>query len=303
MRSLQANPLNPGERGIALIAVLGFLATMSLLTIGVVSAARTTVTNASRHLVRAQAQAAIESGIDFAANQLAQARGTAPALLSQPETLEIGGFRVQVSVRPERAKIDLNFADAQLLATLFRAGGANHDDAQALAASVEDWRDGDDLLHLKGAEFRQYKEQGLDYGPANGFFVSVDELRLVLGMTEKIYACVRPQLTILTQSPGIELEMAAPMIRRALGLEERSEANGAAGASVIASQLITPGQVFEITARLEDTVRHVKRSERVMIRITGDPNDLFWSLNIEPAIPLEAAARRHCPSKGSSFPQ
>ncbi len=302
MRNILANPLNAGERGIALIAVLGFLATMSLLAIGVVSAARTTVTNASRHLVRAQAQAAIESGIDFAANQLAQARGTAPALLSQPETLEIGGFRVQVSVRPERAKVDLNFADADLLATLFRAGGASHDDAQALAASVEDWRDGDDLLHLKGAEFRQYKEQGLDYGPANGFFVSVDELRLVLGMTGQIYACVRPQLTILTQSPGIELEMAAPMIRRALGLEERSEANGAAGASVIASQLITPGQVFEITARLEDSVRQVKRSERVMIRITGDPNDPFWSLNIEPAIPLEAAARRHCPAKSPSFP-
>lgn len=302
MRNILANPLNAGERGIALIAVLGFLATMSLLAIGVVSAARTTVTNASRHLVRAQAQAAIESGIDFAANQLAQARGTAPALLSQPETLEIGGFRVQVSVRPERAKVDLNFADAELLATLFRAGGASHDDAQALAASVEDWRDGDDLLHLKGAEFRQYKEQGLDYGPANGFFVSVDELRLVLGMTGQIYACVRPQLTILTQSPGIELEMAAPMIRRALGLEERSEANGAAGASVIASQLITPGQVFEITARLEDSVRQVKRSERVMIRITGDPNDPFWSLNIEPAIPLEAAARRHCPAKSPSFP-
>ncbi len=301
MRNTSANHLNAGENGIALIAVLGFLATMSLLTIGVVSAARTTVANASRHLVRAQAQAAIESGIDFAANQLVQARGTAPALLSQPETLEIGGFRVQVSVRPERAKVDLNFADAELLATLFRAGGASHDDAQALAASVEDWRDGDDLLHLKGAEVRQYKEQGLDYGPPNRFFASVDELRLVLGMTEQIYACVRPQLTILTQSPGIELEMAAPMIGRALGLEERSEANGAAGASVIAGQLITPGQVFEITARLEDAARHVKRAERVMIRITGDPNDPFWSLNIDPAIPLEEAARRHCPAKSPSL--
>ena len=302
MRNIPANPMNAGENGIALIAVLGFLATMSLLTIGVVSAARTTVANASRHLVRAQAQAAIESGIDFAANQLVQARGAAPSLLSQPETMEIGGFRVQVSVRPERSKVDLNFADADLLATLFRAGGASHDDAQALAASVEDWRDGDDLLHLNGAEHRQSEGAGLTYGPANKYFASPDELRLVLGMTEQIYACVRPQLTTLTQSPGLEVEMAAPMIRRALGLEERSDATGQTGPSVIVGQLITPGQVYEITARLEDTARHVKRAERVMIRITGDPNDPVWSLNIEPAIPLEAAALRHCPAKSASRP-
>ncbi len=300
MHKQAANKTHTAERGVALIAVLGFLAAMSLITMGVVSAARTTVTNASRHLARAQAQAAIESGIDYAANQLADARGTAPALLSSPQTLEIGDFRVQLSVRKERSKVDLNFADANLLAVLFRAGGANQDQAQALASAVEDWRDGDDLLHLNGAEQRQYGNAGLAYGPANKYFSSLDEVRLVLGMTDQIYACIRPQLTILTQSPGIDVDGAAPMIRRELGLQEPSGAQGLTGSSVVSDQLMTPGEIYEITAQLEEDTKHLKRSERVSVRITGTPADPYWSLNIEAARPLEDAARNHCPSESAA---
>jgi general secretion pathway protein K len=296
MRKGTTDKTSRGERGVALIAVLGFLAAMSLITIGVVSAARTTIANASRHLDRAQAQAAIESGIEYAASQLATARGTAPTLLSSPETLKIGGIRVQISVRPERAKVDPNYADANLLAALFRAGGASFDQAQALASAVEDWRDGDELVHLNGAERRQYEAAGLAYGPANKYFTSVDELRLVFGVTGEIFGCIRPQLTILTQSPGIDVESAAPMIRRELGLQDEAGAKGLAGPTIVGGQLITPGEVFEITARLEDPAKQIRRSERVAVRITGNPADAYWSLNIEPALPLEAAARRDCPS-------
>ena len=283
------------QRGIALIAVLGFLAVMSLIAIGVVSVARTTVENASRHLLRAQAQAAIESGIDYGANTLASARGTVPALLSMPETIEIGGFRVKISARSERGKVDLNFADASLLEAVFRAGGAGKEQAQALSAAVEDWRDGDDLLHLNGAERRQYEDAGLSYGPANKFFAAVGELRLLLGMTDRIFNCVRPQLTVLTQAPGIEVEAASPMMKRAMGIETALGSSPGQVASVLSNRLIAPGDVYEVSAELEDSKQKIRRSERVSVRLTGNPSDPTWSLHIEAATPSDEAAKIACP--------
>lgn len=259
---------------------------MSLITIGIVGAARTAATGASRELVRAQAQAAVESGVDYAVNALLTAQGFAPSLLAKPEAVSVGGFRVIVSVRPEHAKVDLNYADANLLALLFQSGGADRKRADALAAAVEDWRDGDDLLHVNGAERQQYVAAGLDYAPANQFFRSPDELRLVLGIDRRLYDCVRPQVTILSQRQGIELDFASPAIRTMVGIDKNSIPDLA---------VVKPGDSFEITARLEDAARGVRRSEMAVVRITGDPSNPYSALSFEPARPLEDAAVRSCP--------
>lgn len=300
MDELTLNPAGRGERGMALVAVLGFLAVMSLVVLSVVGASRTTMNSTSRQLLRAQSQAAIESGVELAANILVTARGTLPELLSQRQTLEIGGFRVAISARPERAKVDLNHADQVLLTALFRAAGADSDKAQALAAAVEDWRDADDLVHLNGAELGQYRQAGRTYGPANRLFEAVGQLRYVLGIDDAIFACVRPELTILTQSPGIEVAAADPRIQRLLGVEPQSQGSELSSASLAGGQLIAPGDVFEITAELDDPVRKVRRAERVSIRITGNPEEPYWILDIEPEFPLRDQAASACPSPTST---
>lgn len=276
------------ERGVALVVVLGFLAVMALITIGIVGAARMTANSASRELARAQAQAAVESGIDHAIAALLKAQGFAPPLLSKSEIVEVGGFRVQVSARPEFAKVDLNYADGNLLAMLFEAGGANQKRAQALAAAVEDWRDGDDLVHVNGAERREYEEAGAGRVPANRFFTSPDELRFVLGMNRTLYDCVRPEVTILAQRQGIDIDFASDAIRRVAGLDQPP-----LGAPVP----MKPGDVYEITARLNDAKRGVRRAERAVVRITGNPSDPYAVLSIEPAYPLDEAAERSCPKR------
>lgn len=282
------------ERGIALVVVLGFLAVMSLIAIGVVGASRTTVVNASRNLVRVQAQAAVESAVNHAIAELVAARTLVPDIVSAPRQISAGGFTVTVSARPEHTKVDLNYADANLLGILFRAGGADPDTAQALAAAVEDWRDGDDLVHLKGAERREYEDAGLGYGPPNAFFASVDELRLVRGVTGPLFDCLKPQVTIFSQRQGIDIDNAAPMIRQAAGVDGLSNV-GATSRSVISDQAIAAGDVFEITARLDDTKRKVRRAERVIVRITGNPRDPYWIMSTEAAYPIEEAAQRACP--------
>lgn len=278
--------LRSDERGVALVVVLGFLAVMSLITIGIVGAARTAATGASRELVRAQAQAAVESGVDYAINALLTARGFAPDLVTKPETIVVGGFRVSVSVRPEIAKVDLNYADANLLALLFVSGGAERERANALASAVEDWRDGDNLVRVNGAERRDYELAGLGYGPANQFFRSPDELRLVLGVDRRLYDCVRKEVTILSQRPGLAIEFASSAIRRAAGID---------GAPVSGALELKPGDVFEITARLDDAARGVRRAERAIVRLTGNPADPYAVLSFEPARPLDEAAARGCP--------
>jgi general secretion pathway protein K len=282
------------ERGIALVAVLGFLAVMSLIALGVVGASRATVVNASRNLARVQAQAAVESAVNHAVAELVAARSLLPDIVKQPQQIQVGGYIVTVAVRPEHTKVDLNYADANLLSILFRAGGADPDTAQALAAAVEDWRDGDDLVHVNGAERGAYEEAGLKYGPANAFFESVDELRLVRGVTEPLFACLKPEITVFSQRQGIDIDNAAPMIRAAAGLDDRED-DGRSAPSVISDQAIAGGDVFEITAHIDDAKRGIRRAERVIVRITGNPRDPYWVMSVEPAYPIEEAARRSCP--------
>jgi general secretion pathway protein K len=282
------------ERGIALVVVLGFLAVMALIAIGVVGASRTTVANASRHLVRVQAQAAVESAVNVAIAELVAARTSMPDIVTKPREISAGGFAVTITARPEQTKVDLNYADANLLSILFRAGGADPDTAQALAAAVEDWRDGDDLLHVNGAERREYEDAGLGYAPANAFFASIDELRLVRGVTEPLFSCLRPEITIYSQRQGIDIDNAAPMIRRAAGVEGLDD-EGVTRQSVLSEQVIAPGDVFEITARLDDAKRNVRRAERVVVRITGNPRDPYWIMNVAAANPIDDAAKQSCP--------
>lgn len=275
----------PDERGIALIAVLGFLTVMSLLVLSVTSAARTSVNASARHLARLQAQAAVDSGIEMAVNQLIDGQQLAPPVLAGPQALEIGGYRVVVSARPESAKIDLNFADVALLMGMFRAAGAGDDEASALASAVLDWRDGDDLLHINGAEKNEYAAAGLKYGPADKPFESVDELRLVLGVTPALFACLRGEVTVLAQNASVDVDHASALVRRAAGVSADNPKGSASTFSVISGQAIGVGEVYEITARVDDRKRGIRRGERVAVRITGNRQDPFWTLAAGPAPP------------------
>jgi general secretion pathway protein K len=291
---------NDGQRGIALIAVLGFLTVMSLLTISVVGASRTSINGATRHLARVQAEAAVESGVNLAVVQLIAARILAPPVLSAPQQFAIGGYDVVVAARPESSKIDLNFADLPLLMGMFRAAGADPDQASALASAVLDWRDADDLLHVNGAEAREYEAAGLRYSPSNRLFESVAELRLVLGVTNAIFNCLRPDLTVHAQRADVDLASASPLVRRAAGVNPDEPKSPPPAQSVISGQAVGAGEIFEITARIDDLSRRVRRAERVVVRITGNQREPYWTLSAEPAFPAIDAAARACPKQTAS---
>jgi len=103
---------------------------------------------------------------------------------------------VYISVRDEASKIDLNKAPEALLAALFASVGVDPGNAQSLADAIADFRDPDNLRRVRGAEAADYRDAGLDWGPKNAPFQTVEELQQVLGMTAEIYRRVAPDVSV-----------------------------------------------------------------------------------------------------------
>ena len=123
-------------------------------------------------------------------------------------------MQIAVSARNEAAKIDLNFAAEPLLKQVFVSGGASEEEADAIVAAVKDWTDADNLKRPNGAEADDYRTAGRKVLPANDFFIAIEELQNVLGVSPKLYNAVAPFLTVNARSPGIDPQTASINVMR-----------------------------------------------------------------------------------------
>jgi general secretion pathway protein K len=107
-------------------------------------------------------------------------------------------------VTDESGRIDLNRADLELLTGLYTAVGGASLSAEAFAARIADWRDSDEEQTEDGAEAPDYSSAGLGYGPYNGPFRSVEEMRLVLGLSEADFDRLAPFVTVFNASGMVD---------------------------------------------------------------------------------------------------
>ncbi len=190
----------PGrQRGIAFVLVLWVVAMLTIL-LGSFSLIARTENLQARHLFdTTQARYAAEAGLNLAAYEL---RKSDPMQRwvgdGRPYAFNFGDAEVEVRITDDSGKLNLNAADPTVLTNLFMARGVPQDKAEALAAAIRDWVDGDDETTLNGAEMPEYKAAGLSYGPANAPFNTVSELQQVLGMNYELFTQVEPALTIYT---------------------------------------------------------------------------------------------------------
>jgi general secretion pathway protein K len=119
-------------------------------------------------------------------------------------TLRFDHGTARLAVADESGRIDLNSADAELLSGLFDAAGGSSLSPQAFAGRVADWRDADEEQTEEGAERTDYASEGLNYGPRNGPFRSVEELRLVLGLSEQDFNRLAPYVTVFNASGMVD---------------------------------------------------------------------------------------------------
>jgi general secretion pathway protein K len=185
------------QKGIALILVLWVSVLIAVLLASFSLSARVEALQGRNLLDSTRARYAAEAGMHRAAYEL---RGSNPDTRwiadGRVYPLEFEGFEVEVEIFDETGKVDINVADALLLAAMFQFGGLDEVEADALAAAVMDWRDPDNLISVNGAEEDAYKAADRSYTPRNAPFETVSEIQQVLGMSFELYRELEPLMTI-----------------------------------------------------------------------------------------------------------
>lgn len=135
---------------------------------------------------------------------------------------ELGEGTLNVVIEDEERKINLN--------TLVLPNGNAPDDQKlsifrrlleileidpSLADAIVDWLDNDDTPRVGGAESSYYSSQPFPYRSKNDLLDTVDELRLVRGVTLEVFEKLRPFVTVYS-SGKINLNTAPKQILMAL---------------------------------------------------------------------------------------
>lgn len=116
--------------------------------------------------------------------------------------------KIRVRLLSETGKVDLNKADQVLLEGLMTHAPIDADLQIKLVNAILDWRDGDDLVRIDGAEKKEYKDAGLIYQPRNKPFQSIEELQLVLGMNEQVFTWIENLVTVYSGQANVDLAQA-----------------------------------------------------------------------------------------------
>jgi len=199
------------SRGVALLLVLWVMALVAILIGGFALVSRSEQLEARQLADGARARYAAEAGLSLAVYELnrptVENRWVADGRV-YPLTFD--GIAVEVRIRDESGKVDMNAADEVILKGLFTIVGADFERSDRLAQAVMDWRDPDDLVHPLGAEANDYEAAGLDYGPSNMNFATVGEVQQVLGMDYDLFEKLRPLITVHSRSPRPNFGLAPP---------------------------------------------------------------------------------------------
>jgi general secretion pathway protein K len=101
------------------------------------------------------------------------------------------------------------------LRALFKGLGVDAQTAATVADSITDWHSPSDIALPMGGKAPRYRSEGRRYGPPGQPLETLDELRLVRGMTPALFERVQPYLSLhLEQMP--KRTLAAPVVAAAL---------------------------------------------------------------------------------------
>lgn len=194
-----------------------------------------------------------------------------------------------VRLRDAAGFIDLNAAEPQQLERFIAGMGIEGEVARSLADRIADWRDPDEDRRDNGAEAPEYRAARVA-PPANRPFETEGELSLVLGISEALYACLSPYVTIHSREPVVLRAAAMPRLAEIEGLNFNLSAAGGLGPPL--------GRVVLVTADAPIS-EHAAYRLTQWIRLTGnarEPLMVHRALAEFVAFPTEAPLPR-CPSE------
>jgi general secretion pathway protein K len=244
------------DRGVALLLVLWLVALLAA-TVGAFALSARTEQLQGQVLARGlEVRGAARAGLEYAIARLAETDEKRRWIPDGREyRWRFGDADVALRIVDEQGKVDLDMADAGLIASLLRQLGSDPQDAQRIAGAIVDWRDEDALTQpAGGAEAPEYAAAGRDYGPANAPFESVAEVEQVLGMTPALYARLAPLVTVYSGRAVPDPAYAPAAVRAATGLPPAPEGTvaGGSGTYSIESRASVRGRasVLRVVARI-----------------------------------------------------
>jgi general secretion pathway protein K len=224
------------QKGIALLIVLWVMAVLTVMvfSFAVMTRAESYGTLAFREMAekRLLAEAGIERGVmeifywSINRNQALTLQGRElwkPD--GTPHDVDMGQGGCVVRIIDEAGKISvngLNDASGVILKNLLIHQGVSSENADIIVDSIMDWKDADDLHRLNGAESDYYLSLAKPYKARNAAFETLEELRLVRGMTPEILygngktRGILPFLTIYSKADKINLNAAPREVLAAL---------------------------------------------------------------------------------------
>jgi len=272
----------PGDGGAALLVALWAMMAMALIVGGIRVLGLRDATLAQARLEQAQLTAAADGMINLTILRLLDL-GTPghPPTDGTAGPVRFAGQTGQVAVQDESGVIDLNQAPGPLLTALMQSQGMDFDQAQGFADKIQDWREPGAGRRLNGAKAEDYRRAGYPYGPRGGRMQSVDELRLIMGMTTQMFDALAPALTVVSQNAWPDPAVAPPIVLRALAGQDDARIEGIEAAR--AARLVTApdgtvtdtqapptlGRAFAIFAAVAGRTAGVQR--HALVRLTGIP--------------------------------
>ncbi len=194
---------NSRQGGVALVLVLWIVVLLTIMASSFSLSIRRNTELVRNAKDQAQALALAEGGLHYAMMMLSLSdpmqRWRADGAIYE---MYLAGARIRVQLYDDSGKFDINHTEEDQWHLLLERVGLETEEAVGVTDAILDWVDSDSFRRLNGAEEEEYEEEGLDYGPRNGPFRSIEELQLVLGVSAKLYAVLEPLITVNSKQPA-----------------------------------------------------------------------------------------------------
>jgi general secretion pathway protein K len=192
---------------------------------------------------------------------------------------------MRIAIQDELGRIDLNHADRSVLAGLFRSAGLGVDAAADLVDKILDWRGSGPGKPPGDADEPEHGAAKLHHTPRKGPFQSVDEFKLVSGVTPELYWQAEPALTVYSGRQFIDPRFAPAETLAALPGQSREAAAALIGsgrsqgvrAGTIDPTIPLGGRAFSIRLQVERPGGTLTRE--VVVRVTDQPSEPYWLLS------------------------
>lgn len=198
-----------------------------------------------------------------------------------PHTFTFAATPMTVTIQDELGRVDLNNADTPLVTAALQAAGLSAQAAREISDKILDWRDKRPAKRLHGAKAPEYAAAGLAYRPRGGPLQSLEELKLVLGMTPMTFTRAEPMLTIYSGRPTIDPQVASRELLAAIfrsgnqPMKVQDQPASAARSGGLPPNTSLDGRAFSIRVKLGQT----RATREAVVRMTTSPTKSHWLLN------------------------